>query len=65
MIIYAAMYNGMIHESCFGLISLHRTQKGAEMAIAFHQKEIREEEKNDKHVSDFMAWRIFEYVLWE
>ena len=35
--IYAAIFNPMIHESGFVTLSLHRTQKGAEMAMEFHK----------------------------
>jgi len=39
-LIYAAMYNDCVYESSASPISLHKTQRGAEMAIEFHKKEI-------------------------
>jgi len=41
MKVYAAMYNPMIHESTWGIISLHETRKGAEMALSFHKENER------------------------
>jgi len=41
--LYAFLYNPMIHESIFGLVSLHRTREGAEKAMEWHRKECREE----------------------
>jgi len=50
--IYAAMYNSMIEESCFGILSLHKTHKGAETAVKVHKaqkhKEWEETEKQRK-----------------
>lgn len=42
-IIYIAMYNPMIYESSYGVLSVHKTQKGAEMAIEFDKEERRRE----------------------
>ena len=42
-IIYIAMYNPMIYESSYGILSVHKTQKGAEMAIEFDKEERRKE----------------------
>lgn len=41
--IYLAMYNPMIYESSYGVLSVHKTQKGAEMAIEFDKEERRKE----------------------
>jgi len=43
MKIFAAMYNPMIYESSFGILSLHKTRKGAEMAMEFHKAECKKE----------------------
>lgn len=37
--VYEFWYNDCIHESAGACISLHRTQKGAEMAMEFHKNE--------------------------
>jgi len=42
-IVYIAMYNPMIHESSFGIISVHKTEKGAQMAMEFHKEEQKKE----------------------
>jgi len=44
MILYQALYNPMIHESASYTLSIHKTRKGAEMAIEFHKNEIKNEE---------------------
>ena len=35
--IYAAIFNPMIHESGFVTLSIHKTRRGAEMAMEFHK----------------------------
>ncbi len=37
--VYEFWYNDCIHESAAACISLHRTKKGAEMAMEFHKNE--------------------------
>lgn len=37
--VYEAAYNPCIHESVYGTISLHRTRRGADMAMEFHKAE--------------------------
>ena len=39
--VFVALYNPMIYESAFGIISIHKTLKGAEMAMEFHKAEQR------------------------
>ena len=73
MIVYAALYNGMIHESSFATLSLHRTRRGAEMAIEFHKQEVKKEHDevfDDKHPApfaydEFKAWLIEEMEVAE
>lgn len=49
MKVYAALYNPMIEESAWTTISLHRTRKGAEIAMKFHKEKQRKEwEEHDK-----------------
>lgn len=64
MILYQALYNSMIHESSAYTLSIHKTRKGAEMAIEFHKKEIkdkweddfRENEERREYPWDFCQW---------
>jgi hypothetical protein len=37
--VYAFMYCPCIHESAYATVSLHRTEKGAEVAMEFHKNE--------------------------
>jgi hypothetical protein len=39
--VYAFMYCPCIHESSHGTISLHKTEKGAEIAMEFHKENER------------------------
>jgi hypothetical protein len=41
--LYESLYNPCIHESSAGTISLHRTRKGAEMAVMFHKNKCLKE----------------------
>ena len=43
MIVYAFKYNPCIHESAYATMSLHKTRRGAEMAMAFHKAEKEKE----------------------
>lgn len=71
-ILYVAMYNPMIYESSFGIISIHRTLKGAEMAMEFHKAEVRKEweetypskeEQKEFPFGSFESWEVFEHEL--
>ena len=71
-ILYIAMYNPMIYESSFGVISIHKTRKGAEMAMEFHNAEARKKweemyptkkEQKEFPFGSFESWRVFEYEL--
>jgi hypothetical protein len=73
--VFLAMFNPMIHESSFGIISVHKTRKGAEMAIEFHKEEERKEHNEflkDRDSKDdfdygsfdqFKAWQVYEIKL--
>jgi hypothetical protein len=50
-VVYAFLYNPMIHESGYVTMSLHETRKGAEIAMEFHRKEAQEEWEKQ------MTWR--------
>ena len=41
--VYEFWYNDCIYESAAACISLHRTKKGAEMAMEFHKEQKRKE----------------------
>lgn len=58
--IYVVMYNPMIHESCFACLSIHKTRKGAEMAMEFH---IKERSSEDDYNESIECWSIKEYEL--
>jgi len=64
-ILYVAMYNPMIYESSFGVISIHRTRKGAEMAMEFHKAESFKEweETYPTKEEQFESWKVFEHEL--
>ena len=71
-ILYLAMYNPMIYESSFGLISIHKTRKGAEMAMEFHKAEAykeweetytTKEEQKEFPFGSFESWKVFEHEL--
>lgn len=42
-IIYLAQYNPQIEESAYATLSIHRTEAGAERAIALHKIKIKQE----------------------
>lgn len=48
--LYGFYYNPMIYESGDCLISLHRTKKGAEMALDYHKHEKK------KEYDDYSSW---------
>ena len=41
--VYEALYNPDVNESVSATISVHKTRKGAEMAVEFHKNEMRKE----------------------
>ena len=41
--VYEFWYNDCIYDSAAACVSLHRTKKGAEMALAFHKEQKRKE----------------------
>lgn len=41
--VYAFEYCPCVRESSFGVVSLHRTKKGAEIAMEFHKNEKKKE----------------------
>lgn len=65
MTVYAFLYNSCIHESAFATMSLHKTRKGAEMAMEFHkaQKEKDHWEIYDRP-EDYYTSPFGEYEVW-
>lgn len=62
-IIYAALYNPMIHESTFGIISLHKSLKGAEKSMESHRLWTQQEEGIE--YCESMRWGIEEIEVEE
>jgi hypothetical protein len=63
-IVYEFLYNSSIHESCAATMSIHKTRKGAEMALEFHKNDIKnkwEEEKKEHFNEDPHYYRSFEW----
>lgn len=67
MKVFAAMYNPMIHESSFGIISLHKTEKGAQMAMEFDKEQRRkewmemfstEDEQEEYPFGKYESWQV-------
>jgi len=70
--VYEFWYNDCIHESAAGCMSLHKTKKGAEIAMEFHKEQKRKdfEEVYAKHTpaSPFgthEAWGVSEREILE
>jgi len=57
--VYGAMFNPMIHESVYAVISLHWDKKDAEMAMEFHKHETLLE----NGIDSCMAWTIYEFNI--
>lgn len=43
LIVYEFIYSSCIHESSAGTISIHKTEKGAQIAMEFHRENERKE----------------------
>jgi hypothetical protein len=70
--VYEFWYNDCIHESVGACVSLHRTKKGAEMAMEFHKEEQRKDhdelwkgEDIDWTFDDMKAWGVAERTIVE
>lgn len=69
LFVFRALYNPMFEESAYHTLSLHKTKKGAEMAISFHKEQCREdwmklygseEDREDFPFALFERWLIDE-----
>lgn len=58
--VYLAKYNPMIHESCYLTLSVHRTRKGAEMAMEFHKSESIKHGYGGKYADWFIEEKTLE-----
>ncbi len=73
--VYEFWYNDCIWESAAGCVSLHRTRKGAEMAMEFHKDQKRKEHEElykdiEPHpdnckFDDMCAWGVDERTVLE
>ena len=75
--VYEFWYNDCIYESVAACISLHRTKKGAEIAMEFHKEEKRKEfeeylkDEDDKTLhyygkfDDMCVWGVREREILE
>lgn len=59
--VYEARYCSCVHESTFATISIHRTLRGAEMAMEYHKEAERKEfEATYKDIDPPMPFGAFE-----
>lgn len=74
MKIYEFGYTSCIHESAMAAISLHKTKKGAEMALGFHKAEAKKDwidmfptkyDQKQYPFGDSERWDVFERDLLE
>lgn len=59
-IIYEFIYDGNIYEGCANTISIHKTKKGAELALELHKERIKNEYNrlNDNKYGIDIDWRF-------
>lgn len=69
--VYEFLYNSDCCESTAATISIHKTRKGAEMAMEFHKNEIKEiyetnypKDSKDKNVIYMREEYPFDYDQW-
>ena len=60
MKVYIATYCPCIFESSYGVISVHKTKRGAEVAMEFHKEEEREIMGG---VGAYEEWRVDEHEV--
>jgi hypothetical protein len=72
--IWAFMYNPMIEESAWATVSLHKTKRGAEVAMEFHKNEAKKEYEERKkrrgghwpiEFGAFEAWGVQKLEIFE
>jgi len=62
--VYEVYYNDCIHESMAACISLHRTRKGAEMAMEFHKEQKRKEFEELYKDEEDIDWTFDSMCAW-
>ena len=62
--VYEFYYNDCIHESMAACISLHRTRKGAEMAMEFHKEQKRKEFEELYKDEEDIDWTFDSMCAW-
>lgn len=66
--VYEALYNPDVNESVPTTISVHKTRKGAEMAVEFHKNEMREEYEKmmDESEGEMVSYLHYDHgVSWD
>ena len=61
--VYGFLYNSMTEESASRTMSIHKTRKGAEMAMEFHKSE-RKKEWDIDHKREPNIYTEFGYFEW-
>lgn len=64
-ILWEFLYCPCIHESAASTISLHRTKKGAELAMEFHKAEALKEFNEWQEGLDNTYFKFGEHEYWE
>jgi hypothetical protein len=62
--VYEFWYNDCIYESAAACMSLHRTRKGAEMAMEFHKEQKRKEFEELYKDEDDIDWTFDSMSAW-
>lgn len=63
-IVYEFWYNDCIYESAAACISLHKSRKGAEIALSFHKEEKRKEFEELYKDVDIVDWSFDTFSAW-
>ena len=62
--VYEFLYNPDVYESCPSTVSIHKTRRGAEMAMEFHRAEVKREW--EEVCEEYPSWGDypFDYNKW-
>ena len=71
--VYAFQYCHCVHESAYATLSLHSTEKGAQIAMEFHKEEKRKEfDEWEKSIEDYSfkfgedeRWSVYRFTILE
>lgn len=61
--VYLLMYNPCIHESAFGVLSVHETKRGAEIAMEYSKKEAISDDLHLGEIQDWEVWRVEKFNI--